>query len=297
MARQAIGVVGLGNMGGRIARRIRDAGRDVVGYDIAPENYARWGFDVPASLADALVPDIVFLSLPDASVVEKAMRGSDGILAQAHAGQTIIDLSTSDPVLTTALAEEATARGARYVDAGISGGAAAAEKGTLTIMVGGDDALREELLPYFEPFATRVVAMGVIGAGHAAKLLNNFLNAVALAATSEVMVAGAKAGLNLERLLEVLNNGSGVNFATLNRFPSIIKGDYLEGGLTSQLMMKDLRLYLDYLGRLGVPSLNSAGPVASFGLALHLGYGDEISNRVVDAIGDIAGRIRVQKEG
>src|SRR5690606_31355659 len=134
---------------------------------------------------DALGPDVVFLSLPDASVVDKAMRGPDGILSQVHAGQTVIDLSTSDPILTRALAEEAKARGARFIDAGISGGAAAAETGTLTIMLGGDDALRDEVLPYFEPFATRVVAMGTVGAGHVAKLLNNFLNAVALAATSE----------------------------------------------------------------------------------------------------------------
>jgi 3-hydroxyisobutyrate dehydrogenase-like beta-hydroxyacid dehydrogenase len=88
-----------------------------------------------------------------------------------------------------------------------------------------------------------------------------------------------------------------VNFATLNRFPSIVRGDYLEGGLTSRLMTKDVALYLELVGRLGVPSLNSAGPLASFGLAENLGYGDQISNRVVDAIGDAAGGVRVSDSG
>jgi 3-hydroxyisobutyrate dehydrogenase len=84
-----------------------------------------------------------------------------------------------------------------------------------------------------------------------------------------------------------------VNFATLNRFPRIVRGDYLEGGLTSALMMKDVQLYVDHLASLGVPSLNASGPMASFGLANNLGYRDQISNRVVDAIGDLAGGTRV----
>ena len=137
--------------------------------------------------------------------------------------------------------------------------------------------------------------MGGSGAGHTTKLLNNFLNAVSLAATAEVMVAGKKAGLDLHRLLEAFNSGSGVNFATQNRFPKIVDGDYLEGGLTSRLMTKDVVLYLDLVRALGVASLNSSGPLASFGLATALGYGDKISNRVVDAIGDVSGGIRLNE--
>ncbi|WP_269804655.1 NAD-binding protein [Pseudonocardia kujensis] len=135
--------------------------------------------------------------------------------------------------------------------------------------------------------------MGGPGTGHTAKLLNNFLNAVALASTAEVMVAGKKAGLDLDVLLEVLNTSSGVNFATLNRFPKIVHGDYLEGGLTSALMTKDVTLYVDLVQQLGVASLNAAGPLASFGLANNTGYAQEISNRVVDAIGDVSGGVRV----
>jgi 3-hydroxyisobutyrate dehydrogenase-like beta-hydroxyacid dehydrogenase len=191
---------------------------------------------------------------------------------------------------------EAAAKGVRYLDAGISGGAAAAEKGTLTIMAGGDADALAEIAWVLEPVAAHVHHMGAPGAGHTTKLLNNFLNGVTLAATAEVMVAGRKAGLDLVQLLEVLNSSTGVSFATRNRFPHIVRGDYLEGGLTGRLMTKDIALYVDLVGRLGVPSLNAAGPLASFGLAENLGYGDQISNRVVDAIGDVAGGVRVHDE-
>jgi 3-hydroxyisobutyrate dehydrogenase len=138
--------------------------------------------------------------------------------------------------------------------------------------------------------------MGASGSGHVAKLINNFLNAVSLAATAEAMIAGRKAGLDLRQLLEVVNASSGVNFATLNRFPRIVEGDYLEGGLTSDLMAKDVMLYLDLVRELGVTSLNGPPCLAAFHLAAALGYGDQISNRVVDAIGDIAGGVRIQEQ-
>ncbi len=91
----------------------------------------------------------------------------------------------------------------------------------------------------------------------------------------------------------MINASSGVNFATLQRFPHIIRGDYLEGGLASALMTKDIVLYADCLRELGAPSLLASGPLAAFGLANSLGYASQISNRVVDAIGDLAGGIRL----
>jgi 3-hydroxyisobutyrate dehydrogenase-like beta-hydroxyacid dehydrogenase len=107
------------------------------------------------------------------------------------------------------------------------------------------------------------------------------------------MVAGKKAGLDLAQLLEVINTSSGVSFASLNRFPHIIRGDYLEGGLTGRLMAKDIRLYLALTEGLGVTTLVGPGTLTAFEVSNALGYADQISNRVVDAFGDLAGRIRV----
>ncbi len=290
-----IGFIGLGNMGGRMTRRLVDAGHTVLGFDLEPARAQACGAQVAASLAQlAHQTDIVLMSLPDSTVVEAVVEAEDGLLANARAGQVVVDLSTAAASSTRRLAQRFAERGVSYVDAGISGGAPAAEKGTLTLMVGGDAAVVEGLRGLFAAFSSKVVHMGASGAGHVTKLLNNFLNAVSLSATAEVMVAGKKAGLDLHQLLDVLNNSSGVNFATLNRFPHIVEGNYLEGGLTGRLMTKDVVLYVDLVRDLGIASLNAAGPLASFGLGNALGYGDVISNRVVDAIGDVSGGVRLK---
>lgn len=297
MSEKRIGFIGLGNMGGRMTRRLVEAGVDVVGYDALPEAAAGCGAIPAGSIAEVVeATQVVLMSLPDSNVVEAVVEGQDGVCGVCRAGQVIVDLSTAAANSTRRLAAMLADKGVAYVDAGVSGGAAAAEKGALTLMLGGQAAAIEELGWVFAPIARTVVVMGGSGAGHTTKLLNNFLNAVSLSATAEVMVAARKAELDLHRLLDVINASSGVNFATQNRFPKIVDGDYLEGGLTSKLMTKDIVLYADLLHELGVASLNTAGPMASFGLATALGYGDVISNRVVDAIGDVSGGIRLHRK-
>lgn len=296
MEQRVVGFVGLGNMGGRIARHLGDSGVRVVGYDRDAEQARGAGVDAAQSPADvARQADVVLLSLPDSTIVEAVIKGSNGILEQARPGLVVVDLSTAAPQSTVALHAALAERGAELVDAGVSGGASAAAAGTMSIMAGGPKQVVDDLQWLFDMISSSLFYMGPSGSGHTAKLLNNFLNAVSLAATAEVMVAARKADLHLETFLDVLNSSSGVNFATLKRFPSIVRGDYLEGGLSNRLMMKDVVLYTDHLRQLGVPVLNAAGPMASFGLALQLGYADQISNRVVDALGDIAGGVRLHE--
>jgi len=289
-----IGFVGLGNMGGRMARRIVDAGVPLAGYDLRADNIAAAGArPLPEPAAVLAESDLVLLSLPDSRVVEAVVFGDDGLMGAAREGGIVVDLSTSSPDSTRRIGRELAMKGVSFLDAGISGGAAAAERGTLTLMVGGDEQALERARPTLTLFSASIFHCGPSGAGHTVKILNNFLNAVSLSATAEVMVAAKKAGLDLSMVLDVVNASSGVNFATQNRCPKIIHGDYLKGGLTNSLMLKDVTLYLELVGQLGVPSLNAAGPVASFGLARSLGYADEISNTVVDAIGDVAGGVRL----
>jgi 3-hydroxyisobutyrate dehydrogenase len=290
----SVGVIGLGNMGGRIARRIVDGGETVLGHDADPARAAAVGVRAAASPAEvATSAEVVLLSLPDSRVVESVVEALEDA---THARQVIVDLSTAAPSSTRAIHERLAARGVAYVDAGISGGAVAAEKGTLTIMAGGDPDALDRVRPILAHFAQHVHHMGPSGSGHVTKLINNFLNGVSLAATAEAMVAARKAGLDLRQLLDVLNTSSAVNFATLNRFPRIVEGDYLEGGLTSNLMAKDLMLYLDLARELEMTSIEGPPCLAAFHLAAALGYGDQISNRVVDAIGDIAGGVRINDQ-
>jgi len=284
-------------MGGRIARRIVAAGHPVAGWDLDPERATAAGAAPARSLATlAGHADVVLLSLPDSAAVESVVLGEGGVLASCRPGQVVVDLSTSAPSSTVALHARLAGAGVELVDAGVSGGAAAAERGTLSIMAGGSREALDGLAWLLQTFSATVHHMGPSGAGHTAKILNNFLNGVSLAATAEVMVAARRAGLDLPTFLDVVNHSSGVNYATLHRFPNIVAGDYMEGGLTGRLMMKDVLLYVALTRELGVPSLNAAGCVASFGLANELGYGDQISNRVVDAIGDLAGGVRLHGE-
>jgi len=304
MSSQRVGFVGLGNMGGRMTRRLVDAGHPVLGYDPVPGRAEAAGAIAARSLTEVVErTDCILLSLPDSPVIERVIRGESGaggdggVRAAGRAGQVVVDLSTAAPSSSIALHAELAERGIEFLDAGISGGAAAAERGTLTLMVGGSVTALEAIAWVLEPIAAKVVHMGAPGAGHTTKVLNNFLNAVSLAATAEVMLAAKQAGLDLAQVLDVINASSGVNFATLNRFPHIIRGDYLEGGLTSALMTKDIDLYVACLTELGVPCLQAAGPLAAFGLATSLGYRDQISNKVVDALGDLAGGIRLHETG
>lgn len=294
MTTERVGFIGLGNMGGRMSRALVRGGVDVLGFDAKP-GAAEAAHATPARSVTEVVEsvDIILMSLPTSAIVEKVVLDESGLLSASRPGQIVVDLSTSAPMSTRKLASQAAELGVSYIDAGISGGAAAAEAGKLTLMLGGEAAAIERLQPVFKCIATKVFPVGGSGNGHTAKLLNNFLNAVSLAATAEVMVAAKKSDLDLSVLLDVINNSSGVSFASINRFPNIIRGDYMEGGLSSALMTKDILLYLEHVGAVGVSSLNAAGPLASFGLAHALGYGDQISNHVVDAIGDVSGGVRL----
>jgi 3-hydroxyisobutyrate dehydrogenase-like beta-hydroxyacid dehydrogenase len=289
------GIVGVGEMGGRIAARVREAGDPILAHDRDAERLAASGIEPAGSLAELVAAvDVVLLSLPDSSIIEPLVLGEGGVLEHARPMQVVVDLSTASPESTQRIHAALARRRVDYLDAGISGGAKAADAGSLTIMVGGEPAALARVRPLLERFAAKIFHMGDSGAGHIAKLLNNFLNGISLAATAEVMVAAKQSGLDLRTFLDVLNASSGVNFATLNRFPHIIHGDYLEGGLTGRLMAKDIRLYLEHVARLGVPTFTGPACLAAFEVANALGYADQISNRVVDGIGDLAGGVRLQ---
>jgi 3-hydroxyisobutyrate dehydrogenase len=297
VAGQRIGIIGAGNMGGRIARCLLAAGEPIVAFDRDEGRLAESGIPPAASAAELVRDvDVVLLSLPDSSVIEPVVLGDDGVAAHCRSGQIVVDLSTASPASTVAIHERLQSAGVEFLDAGISGGAKAADAGTLTLMVGGSEAALDAIRPILGRFSSKVFHMGASGSGHVAKLLNNFLNGVSLAATAEVMIAARKSELDLERFLDVLNNSSGVNFATQNRFPSIVKGDYLEGGLTGALMAKDIRLYLDHVAQIGVPTFSGPACLATFEVSNARGYADAISNRVVDGLGDLAGGIRLQDD-
>src|SRR5215213_1381995 len=148
-----VGFIGLGNMGGRMTRCLVDAGHEVVGFDPEASRVTDAGAraaDSPAAVTGEA--EFVLLSLPDSPVVERVVRGDDGVLGAARSGQVVVDLSTANPPSTQAIHADLAAKGAEYLDAGISGGAAAAEKGTLTLMTGGSEDALERVRPILDAF-------------------------------------------------------------------------------------------------------------------------------------------------
>lgn len=299
-----VAVVGLGNMGGRIARRLAAHGFRVLGLDARPGRAAEWGVEEAPGLAAVVGPgpsvgspaaDVVLLSLPSSREVEAVVEDAGGLLEHARPGLLVVDLTTAEPASTRSLHAALAARGVALLDAGISGGPGPAADGTLTLMVGGDAEALERARPVLSVIGSRIVHLGASGNGHAAKAVNNFLNAMNLAATAEAMVVGAAAGLDPAALLEVIQASSGRNFATEVRFPRLLDGDYQDGALSTVLMIKDLDVYAALAAAVGASASLAAPARAVYELALERGLGDQGANRVVDVVGDLAGGIRLRR--
>lgn len=298
LADPSVGLIGAGNMGGRVGRWLTTHGRPVLGYHRDAAKVTRWGMEAAPSVADLVRrSDVLLLCLPDSPVVERVVYGAggagEGVLDHVRAGQIVVDLTTALPASTRAIAADMAARGVAYLDAGVSGGARSAERGALTVMLGGDADAFARVRPLLEEFCQSIHRMGPSGAGHTTKLLNNFLNAMTLSASAEVLVGARNAGLDLREFLAVVNHGSGRNYATETKYPHIVEGDYLKGGLTVDLMIKDVVSYLSMMADLGGTTFTASGVLAAFRTASAIGYGDVINNRVVDALGDLVGGVRL----
>ena len=240
------GIVGCGNMGGGMARRLADRGMDVSVFDASEhtrEELARVGITVAAS-ADALVRslDLLILSLPRAAIVEGVM---DEVHEAVPEGCVVLDTSTSEPATSQRLSARATGRGYAFLDAPVSGGPAAAASGTMTMLLGGDAQALERVEPVLEVLTAKRVVVGGSGAGHAAKIANNMLCAASLVLVAEALKLGEAAGVPAanacSRASTPAPGRSGVSEVNYPRW--ILSGAY-DSGFTMGLMRKDVRLAL-----------------------------------------------------
>jgi 3-hydroxyisobutyrate dehydrogenase len=277
-AGRVIGFVGLGNMGLPMSRRLVAAGHQVRGFDVSPAAMGAFaapledaggagtalGVESPAAAGDGA--DAVILMLPDSDAVEAVLLG--GLLASLPAGATVIDMSSSDPVRTQALAERAAAAGVTLIDAPVSGGVRGAVAGSLTIMVGGPGETFARFGPLLGALGSRVVHAGPTGAGHAVKALNNLMSAAHLLASSEALIAGRRFGLDPAVMLEVVNGSSGRSWSTENKWPNYVLTGRYDAGFPMRLMVKDVRLALGIEHATGVPSAAGEAVAAVWEAAL-----------------------------
>ncbi len=252
-----IGYLGIGNMGRPMAERLLDAGHEVWVHDVREEalrplleRQARAAESAKA-LGDAC--DTVVVSLPTLAIFRQALSGPDGLLA-GKTLRTLVNTCTVGGRFVDEIVQACARSGVTVVDAPISGGPAGAAAGTLAVMVSGDPETVAALDPVFRAWGQTVVVAGDRpGAAQVMKLTNNILFAVGLVATSEAMTMAAKGGIPAEAMLQVLNNGTGRNFATARVFPDVVVPRSFGFGATLDILIKDVNLAIEQGEALGVP--------------------------------------------
>jgi 3-hydroxyisobutyrate dehydrogenase len=253
-----LGFIGVGNIGTPMCRHLVEAGHTILAYDVNGSNLARMvslgaqGAASPKAVAQAC--DIVFSSLPGPREIEQVALGENGIIEAARPGLIYVDLSTNSPAVAQRVCAALAAQGVTMLDAPVSGGVAGAERGTLAVMVGGEQHAFETCRPLLQHLGANIFHVGSIGSGCVAKLVNNMLAFVNSVAAYEGMLLGTKAGVDPQILHTIIQASSGSSWA-MQAFPQkIFAGDFAPGFMID-LAHKDLRLALELGDELSVPLL------------------------------------------
>jgi 3-hydroxyisobutyrate dehydrogenase-like beta-hydroxyacid dehydrogenase len=257
----AIGFIGLGAMGQRLARRLLDHGFKLIAYDHTSHKTTALGANgampVPSVRQLAMRSEVIVSCLPDDEAVLSVYQGAEGVLACASRGSIVIEMSTVSPDTSRALHRLGSARGIEVLDVPISGSTPAAEQGTLTLFGGGDPMVFEACQPVFAALAKQYFHLGPSGSGATMKLVVNALLGVNMQAIAEAVAFGEKAGLNRELLLAVLAKTAVVSPAHQNKLVRAQSDDY-SPQFPLKLMSKDFGLILKKAAELGVPMPTTA---------------------------------------
>lgn len=249
---EPIGFIGLGNMGGPMAKNILDAGHKLLVHDALPEavvDLRELGAATAATPSEiASKTSTIITMLPSSPHVKEVYCGRNGILSSVKPGALLIDTSTIEPAVAKEVGELVESQGSTFLDAPVSGGVTAAKGGTLTFMVGGKEEGYERAVKILQNMGKSVIHTGPSGTGQAAKICNNLLLAVSMIGVSEATNLAIRLGLDPEMIAKVINSSSGRCWSsdTYNPCPGIIEGipssNNYQGGFASQLMVKDLGL-------------------------------------------------------
>lgn len=278
MSSETIGFIGLGVMGEPMCRNLAlKSGRPVIAFDLNQTPLMRLvadGVEAAPGVASVIAKaDIVFVSLPSAEALEAVAVEA---LAEAREGRVYVDLSTSPVPLTRKLEAGFAQRGAAYLDAPVARTREAAIAGTLSIMVGGDQAVFNRVLPLFRCFATDVTHCGAAGAGQAVKILNNMVLFQTVMALSEALAIGRSVGLDGGLLFETMAKGSGDSFALRNHgLKSMIPGIFPERAFSVEYARKDLRYALELAAAAGLDADSASLVDRTFERAIAAGFGGQ----------------------
>ncbi|MGE8689636.1 MAG: NAD(P)-dependent oxidoreductase [Achromobacter sp.] len=288
---QRVGFIGLGVMGEPICRNLAvKSGLPVLGCDTDPAPLLRLApHGVTAATSAQIMQqcEVVFLSLPSGEIVAQLSRAADGLLANARAGQLIVDLSTSPVDVTRELAREFEAKGATFIDAPVARTRAAAEAGTLSVMIGGAESSFAAVKPLVSTFANEITHCGPIGSGQVVKILNNMVLFETVVALSEARAIARRSGVDPQVVLETFTRGSADSFALRNHgLKAILPGNFPEKAFPVDYARKDLRYALALAEQTGVQALGARNVDVWFDAALAQGHGNRyfpVISRVIDA--------------
>ena len=288
----SIGFIGLGVMGEPMCRNLaRKSGASVIAFDLRPEPLARLKADgVKAATSAREIMDqaaVIMLSLPSGSEVEAICAGEGGLLARSRSGQTVIDLGTSPVRLMRSLAEKSAARGVDFADAPVARTRAAAEAGTLSVMVGASERIFRRIEPLLKTFATEITHCGNIGAGQLTKILNNMVLFETGVALAEALALARRGGLDPALLLGTLAKGSADSFALRNHgMKSMLPGVFPERAFSAQYALKDICYALECAAEAGLELAGAELARARLERAIARGFGEQywpVIARVIEA--------------
>ena len=246
-----VGLIGLGTMGSRMARRLLAAGHALAVYDPVVREFD--GATVlPSSAAVAAASEVVLSSVPAPADVEQVYLGPDGVIAAARPGLVCADLSTIDPATAQRVGARLAEAGVAFLDAPVSGGPGGVEAGTLAVLVGGEAAALAVARPALESFAGRIVHLGPVGAGTTVKLANQLLVGATTVAVMEAMTLGARAGIDLASMYEALAASAGDSVMLRRNVTDFLLPRQFAPAFATRLLLKDLRLYVAEAERLGI---------------------------------------------
>lgn len=280
MTTSSLGFIGLGVMGEPMCRNLaRKTGTPVHAHDLDAAVLQRLAVDGVTSAGSAAAvmkrAEIIFLSLPSGEIVHQLAHQPDGLLAHARAGQIVIDLSTSPVDMTRALANAFADRGATFIDAPVARTRAAAEAGTLSVMVGADAATFERVKPLIASFATDIALCGPVGCGQVVKILNNMVLFETVVALSEAKAIGERAGVDPTLLFETLSKGSADSFALRSHgMKAMLPGDFPERAFSVRYARKDLAYALKLAQETGVDARSARIVDQWYQAAIDAGLGD-----------------------
>ena len=290
---ETVGFIGIGTMGIRMAARLLQAGYPLRAYDVLPEalsNVEALGAVACYSPREAAQgSDVMITIVPNSNDVEDAVLGTGGIIEGTHPGQIYIDMSSASPSSTRKIASALEERGVHMLDAPVSGGVSGATAGTLTIMIGADDATFDKVKPVFDVLGKNIYHVGEVGGGDAIKMVNNLLLGCNMAALAEALTLGVKCGLSVETMKEVISVSSGRSYAMDAKLEKFIMADQFTGGFAVDLQYKDLGLALEASRDEKVPLPMTAAAVQIYEAARAKGQGREDMSSVVKVWEDLTG--------